>query len=68
MLTYFSKRYIGNVTVNNRELLRLDNFLQHIQPAPGRNPKTGETMTISATRVPGFSALKFFKDKVTLSK
>ncbi len=38
------------------------------QAREGRNPKTGETMTISATRVPGFSAGKSFKDKVALSK
>lgn len=30
----------------------------------GRNPKTGEEMLIPATRVPGFSAGKLFKDKV----
>ncbi len=30
----------------------------------GRNPKTGETMTIPATTVPAFSAGKLFKDKV----
>jgi DNA-binding protein HU-beta len=30
----------------------------------GRNPKTGETMTIAATTVPGFSAGKLFKEKV----
>ncbi|MDJ0600323.1 MAG: HU family DNA-binding protein [Crocosphaera sp.] len=30
----------------------------------GVNPKTGETMTIPATTVPGFSAGKAFKDKV----
>ena len=30
----------------------------------GRNPKTGDTMTIPATRVPAFSAGKGFKDKV----
>ncbi len=34
----------------------------------GRNPKTGETMTISATRVPGFSAGKSFKEKVAPGK
>jgi DNA-binding protein HU-beta len=34
------------------------------QAREGRNPKTGETMTIPATRVPGFSAGKSFKDKV----
>ncbi len=34
------------------------------QARSGRNPKTGEAMTISDTRVPGFSALKSFKDKV----
>ena len=31
---------------------------------PGRNPKTGEPMTIPATRVPAFSAGKLFKEKV----
>lgn len=30
----------------------------------GRNPKTGEKMTIAATRVPAFAAGKSFKDKV----
>jgi DNA-binding protein HU-beta len=31
----------------------------------GRNPKTGESMTIAATTVPGFSAGKSFKEIVT---
>ncbi|NET50603.1 MAG: HU family DNA-binding protein [Merismopedia sp. SIO2A8] len=30
----------------------------------GRNPKTGEAMTIPATTVPAFSAGKLFKEKV----
>ena len=30
----------------------------------GRNPKTGEEMKIPATKVPGFSAGKQFKEKV----
>ncbi|NEO84009.1 MAG: HU family DNA-binding protein [Spirulina sp. SIO3F2] len=30
----------------------------------GRNPKTGEPMTIPATVVPAFSAGKLFKEKV----
>jgi DNA-binding protein HU-beta len=30
----------------------------------GRNPKTGESMTIAATTVPGFSAGKLFKETV----
>lgn len=30
----------------------------------GRNPRTGETITIPATSVPGFSAGKLFKDRV----
>lgn len=34
----------------------------------GRNPKTGETMTIAATSVPAFSAGKQFKEKVDPSK
>ncbi|WP_341530208.1 HU family DNA-binding protein [Nostoc sp. UHCC 0302] len=32
----------------------------------GRNPKTQETMTIPATRVPAFSPGKLFKEKVAL--
>ena len=31
---------------------------------PGRNPNTGEAITIPATRVPAFSAGKLFKEKV----
>ena len=38
------------------------------QARSGRNPKTGEAMTISATRVPGFSAGKSFKNKVAPSE
>lgn len=38
------------------------------QAREGRNPKTGEAMTISATRVPGFSAGKSFKEKVAPAK
>jgi DNA-binding protein HU-beta len=34
------------------------------QAREGRNPKTGEKMTITATSVPGFSAGKLFKEKV----
>ncbi len=34
------------------------------QAREGRNPKTGETMTIPATTVPAFSAGKLFKEKV----
>jgi DNA-binding protein HU-beta len=30
----------------------------------GRNPKTGDKMNIPATKVPAFSAGKFFKEKV----
>jgi DNA-binding protein HU-beta len=33
----------------------------------GRNPKTGEKMTIAATRVPAFSPGKIFKDRVALA-
>ncbi len=32
------------------------------QEREGRNPKTGETMTIPASRVPAFSAGKGFKE------
>lgn len=38
------------------------------QAREGRNPKTGEAMTISATRVPGFAAGKSFKEKVAPGK
>ena len=31
----------------------------------GRNPKTGEAMTIPETKVPGFSAGKLFKELVS---
>jgi DNA-binding protein HU-beta len=34
------------------------------QAREGRNPKTGDKITIAATRVPAFSAGKQFKDKV----
>lgn len=34
------------------------------QAREGRNPKTGDKMTIAATRVPASSAGKQFKDKV----
>ncbi|MEP0914440.1 HU family DNA-binding protein [Leptolyngbya sp. GB1-A1] len=35
------------------------------QEREGRNPKTGEVMTIPAIKVPAFSAGKLFKDKVS---
>jgi DNA-binding protein HU-beta len=35
------------------------------QAREGRNPQTGEAMTIPATRVPAFSAGKQFKESVT---
>ncbi|MBC7822451.1 MAG: HU family DNA-binding protein [Candidatus Parcubacteria bacterium] len=38
------------------------------QAREGRNPKTGETMQIPATRVPAFSAGKSFKDRVAPDK
>jgi len=34
------------------------------QEREGRNPKTGEAMTIPATTVPSFSAGKLFKERV----
>ena len=34
------------------------------QAREGRNPKTGATITIPATKVPAFSAGKAFKDKI----
>ncbi len=37
---------------------------RHRKEREGRNPKTGEAMTISATSVPAFSAGKSFKEKV----
>ena len=38
--------------------------LKERQEREGRNPKTGEKMIIPATKIPGFSAGKAFKDKV----
>lgn len=38
------------------------------QAREGRNPKTGEPMTIAATTVPAFSAGKTFKEKVAANK
>ena len=35
------------------------------QAREGRNPKTGEKITIPATKVPAFSAGKSFKEKVS---
>ncbi len=32
----------------------------------GRNPRTGESMQLPATRVPAFSAGKMFKEKVAV--
>ena len=37
------------------------------QAREGRNPKTGDKMTIAATRIPAFSAGKSFKEKVAPS-
>ena len=37
------------------------------QAKEGRNPRTGETMTIPSTTVPVFSAGKLFKEKVSES-
>jgi len=37
------------------------------QAREGRNPQSGETMTIPATTVPAFSAGKLFKEKVAES-
>jgi len=34
------------------------------QAREGRNPRSGETMTIPATRVPAFAPGKLFKEKV----
>ena len=37
---------------------------RHRKEREGRNPKTGDTMTIPATTIPAFSAGKLFKEKV----
>ena len=37
---------------------------RHRKAREGRNPKTGETLAIAATDVPGFSAGKAFKENV----
>ncbi len=38
--------------------------VKHRESRPGRNPKTGVTMTIPATKVPAFKAGKALKDAV----
>ena len=38
------------------------------QAREGRNPSTGKSIAIPATRVPGFSVGKSFKDKVAPSE
>lgn len=38
---------------------------RHRKEREGRNPKTGEKMSIPETMVPAFSAGKLFKDKVS---
>lgn len=38
--------------------------LRERQARTGRNPKTGEEMTIPAAKVPGFTAGKTFKERV----
>jgi len=38
---------------------------RHRSAREGRNPKTGEPMTISAVTVPAFSAGKLFKERVS---
>ncbi|MBE9166767.1 HU family DNA-binding protein [Pleurocapsales cyanobacterium LEGE 06147] len=41
---------------------------RHRKEREGRNPKTGEKMSIPETMVPAFSAGKLFKDKVAPTK
>ena len=41
--------------------------VRHRAARMGRNPQTGATMQIAASKVPGFKAGKALKDKVKLS-
>lgn len=54
--------------VSNRQKVTLVGFgtfeSRERKAREGRNPKTGETLTIPATTVPAFSAGKLFKEKV----
>lgn len=50
---------------NKVSLIGFGSFEQRERQArEGRNPKTGEKMTIAATKVPVFSAGKLFREKV----
>ncbi|MFN6572397.1 HU family DNA-binding protein [Dendronalium sp. ChiSLP03b] len=59
-------------TVSNGEKITLVGFgsfeRRDRAAREGRNPKTSEKMEIPATRVPGFSAGKLFKEKVAGSE
>lgn len=56
-------------TVSNGEKVTLVGFgsfeRRDRKEREGRNPKTGETMVIPATKVPAFSAGKQFKEMVS---
>jgi DNA-binding protein HU-beta len=57
---------VESVTNSNKvTLVGFGSFEKRARQArEGRNPKTGETMTIAATTVPAFSAGKAFKETV----
>ena len=59
--------YVGDA-VGNGDCVSLVGFgtfsVRHRAARMGRNPQTGATMQIAASKVPGFKAGKALKDKV----
>ncbi|KAJ1638028.1 histone-like bacterial DNA-binding protein [Pavlovales sp. CCMP2436] len=54
---------------NKVMLVGFGSFTPKSLPArEGRNPRTGEKLQIQASRVPGFSVAKTFKDRVNTTK
>ena len=56
------------LALENGDCVKLSGFgnfqLRNKPQRPGRNPKTGETVKVPATKVPKFSAAKALKDAV----
>ncbi|MCS6814509.1 MAG: HU family DNA-binding protein [Cyanobacteria bacterium] len=66
VITAFVDSIMETVSAGNRvTLVGFGTFeTRDRQAREGRNPQTGDRMTILATRVPAFSAGKVFKEKV----
>ncbi len=66
ILAAFVDTIVAEVSLGNKvSLVGFGSFERRERQArEGRNPKTGEKMQISATRIPAFSPGKLFKEKV----